>query len=427
MSKPPELIGESPGSPLSEVQDEIRRRAEHNQKLTRIRRLAAEIPEPEKHRYDTKEALLRNCQYGYSRHAATFEPGPKMTAGKITFRCALGHRCPCCLSPWRIKAARKQDYIASVKAVEHLCERYRLDCYVLSGTSDEQLTRPARTLNSLMHEAGIDDLDWGGEITNLPIPSDKFRWLTRSGAFTPVHPTGENAPSSSASNPPAESPKLNSINFLVVIRPRSVPQSRLSNSRSPDFRRLGAGVKVEYRPTFAEGWGLHLDRVAETLEQAADADVVTWMFARGHRSFRGIHALQGARHRYDTRVKADQKNKGIQSRLVVNIFDERERHESVEERTEQKLREKLPKLKDHHVGQFMSQVKPLIRESTDRADSVTEDEELTPEQQAANAAEIEDMRQQIADLQREADKLERKQQLSDVPDPDYPKANRLVQ
>jgi hypothetical protein len=407
-------------------QNEIRR-AQHCNKLRRIRRLAAAMPELEKHRYDTKDVLLRDCQYGYSRHAATREAGRKGTAGKIRFRCPLGHRCPSCLSPWRIKAARKLDYIASVKAVELLCERDRLDCYVLSGTSDRALTRPERTLDSIMHNAEIDDLDWGAEITHLPILSDKFRWLRRSGAFAPVPATGENAPSLSASNPPSEALKLHSINILVAIRPDVIPPSALSNRLSPDFSRLGAGVKVEYRPTFAEGWGLQLERVAETIEQAADADVVTWMFARGHRSFRGIHALRGARHRYDSQVKADQKNKGILSPLVVSIFDERERHESVEERTEQKLREKLPKLKDYHVGQFMSQAKPLIRESTDRADSVAEDEALTPEQQAVNAAEIENMRQQIADLQGEVGTLERKQQLSDLPEPDYRRSKVRVQ
>src|ERR1035437_5994331 len=387
------------------------RRAEHGKKLRRIRNLLAEIPEPDSHPYDTKDIRLRDCQYGYSRFAATREAGRNGTAGKTKFRCPLHPRCPSCLSPLRIKAARKRDYMASVKAVEPLFERGRLECYVLSGTCDKPLTRPGRTLDSIMHKAEIDDLDWGAEITNLPIPSDKFRWVTRSGAFTPVPPTGESAPSFSASNPPSQSPKLHSINFLVAIRPHSTSQSTLSNRRSPDFSRLGAGVKVEYRPTFAEGWGLHLEHVAETIEQAADADVVTWMFARGHRSFRGIHALRGARHRYDSQVKADQKNKGILSPLVVSIFDERERHESVEERTEQKLREKLPKLKDYHVGQFMSQAKPLIRECTDRADSVAEDEALTPEHQAVNAAEIEKMRQQIADSQGEVDKLERKQQL----------------
>ena len=151
------------------------------------------------------------------------------------------------------------------------------------------------------------------------------------------------------------------------------------------------------------------------------------MSARGHRSFRGIHALKGARHRYDSQVKADRRNKGILSSLRVTVFDERERHESVEERAEQKLREKLPKLKDCSVGQFMSQVKPLIRESTDRADSVLEDEDLTPEQRAANAAEIETMRQQIADLQGEVDKLERRQQLSDLQQADYRKSKLLVQ
>jgi hypothetical protein len=407
-------------------QEEIRR-AEHRNKLRRIRRLAAEIPEPGKHRYDTKDVLLGDCQYGYSRHATTREAGRKGTAGKIKFRCPLLRRCPSCLSPWRIKAARKQDYIASVKAVELLCERDRMDCYVVSGTSDKVLTRPARTLGSIMHYAEIDDLDWGAEITHLPILSDTFRCLRRSGAFTPVLSTGENAPSLSESNPPSESLKLHSINILVAIRPNLTPQSTPSNRLGPDFRRLGAGVNVEYRSTFAEGWGLHLDRVAETIERAADADVVTWMFARGHRSFRGIHILQGARHRYDSQLRADQKNKGILPRLVVSIFDERERHESVEERTEQKLREKLPKLKDHHVGQFMSEAKPLIRESTDRADSVAEDEELTPEQQAVNAAEIEKMREQIADLQGEVDKLERRQQLSDLGEPGSPKSKPLVQ
>jgi hypothetical protein len=151
------------------------------------------------------------------------------------------------------------------------------------------------------------------------------------------------------------------------------------------------------------------------------------MCARGHRSFRGIYALKGARHRYDSQVKADRRNKGILPKLQVTVFDERERHESVEERTEQKLRQKLPNLKDCYVGQFMSQVKPLIRESTDRADSVPEDEELTPEQRAANAAVIETMRQQIADLQGEVEKLERRQQPNDLTEPDYRKSKPLVQ
>jgi ubiquinone biosynthesis protein UbiJ len=124
-------------------------------------------------------------------------------------------------------------------------------------------------------------------------------------------------------------------------------------------------------------------------------------------------------------VKADRRNKGFLSPLQVTVFDERERHESVEERTEQKLRVKQPKLKDCSVDQFMSQVRPLIRESTDRADSVPED--LTPEQRAANAAEIETMRQQIADLQGEVEKLECRQQLSDLPVPDYRKSKPLVQ
>ncbi len=399
---------------------------EHGKKLRRIRKLLAEIPEPDRHPYDTKDIRLRDCQYGYSRYAATREAGRNGRAGKNKLRCPLRPRCPSCLSPCRIKAARKGDYIASVKAVETLSERGRLDCYVLSGTCDKPLTRPERTLDSIMHKAEIDDLDWGAEIAHLPTLSDKLRRPRRLGAFTPVLPTGENAPFLSDSHPRSESLTLHSINILVVVRPDLTPQGTLSGRR-PDFSRMGTSVKVEYRPTFAEAWEVHLERIAETIERAADADVVTWMSARGHRSFRGIHALKGARHRYDSQVKADRRNKGILSSLRVTVFDERERHESVEERAEQKLREKLPKLKDCSVGQFMSQVKPLIRESTDRADSVLEDEDLTPEQRAANAAEIETMRQQIADLQGEVDKLERRQQLSDLQQADYRKSKLLVQ
>jgi hypothetical protein len=401
-------------------------RAEHGKKLRRIRKLLAEIPEPDRHLYDTTDFRLRDCHYCYSRYAATREARRNGMAGKTKFRCPLHHRCPSCLSPWRIKAARRQDYIASAKALEPLCERGRPVCYVLSGTCDKPLTRPGRTLESIMHKTAIDDLDWGAEITCLPTLSDKFRRRGRRGAFTPVLPTGENAPPLSASHPQSESLKLHGINILVVIRPDLTPQGTLSNRR-PDFSCLGAGVKVEHRSTFAEGWELHLERIAETIERAADADVVAWMCARGHRSFRGIHALKGARHRYDSQVKADRRNKGILPKLQVTVFDERERHESVEERTEQKLRQKLPNLKDCYVGQFMSQVKPLIRESTDRADSVPEDEELTPEQRAANAAVIETMRQQIADLQGEVEKLERRQQPNDLTEPDYRKSKPLVQ
>jgi hypothetical protein len=403
-------------------------RTEHRNKLKRIRNLLADIPEPGRHPYDTKDVRLRNCQYGYSLYAATREARRNGKAGKTKFRCPLHHRCPSCLSGWRIKAARKKDYIAALKAGNLLSEGDRLDSYVLTGTCEKPLARLGRTLASIMHKTEIDDLDWGAEVTHLPTLSDKFRWRGKRGAFTPVHSTGENGPSFPASYPESESLKLYSINILLAIRPNLIPQSALSQLLSSDFRRLGAGVNVEYRSTFAQGWELHLERIAETIELAADADIVTWMSARRHRSFVGIQALKGARHRYDSQVKADQRNKGILPPLRVTVFDERERHESVEERSEKKLREKLPKLKDRDVGQFMSQVKPLIRESTDRSNNVVEkQEELTPEQRAANAAEIETMRQQIADLQGEVEKLERRQQPNDLTEQDYRKSKPRVQ
>jgi hypothetical protein len=75
----------------------------------------------------------------------------------------------------------------------------------------------------------------------------------------------------------------------------------------------------------------------------------------------------------------------------------------------------------------MSQVKPLIRESTDRSVNVVEEDGLTPEQRAADAAEIETMRHQIADLQDEVEKLERRGHLNDRSQPDHPKSKLLVQ
>jgi len=111
---------------------------------------------------------------------------------------------------------------------------------------------------------------------------------------------------------------------------------------------------VEYRSTFAQGWELHLERIAETIELAADADIVTGCPPVGIAASSNPSSERGQTSlRFPSEGRPE--NKGILHRCVSLFLTNVERHESVEERSEKKLREKLPKLKDRDVGQFMSQ------------------------------------------------------------------------
>jgi len=369
------------------------RRAAYSAKLRRIRRLAAQVSEPGKHRYDLKSVLLRDCWFGYSRNAVTRERGRHGKAGRITFRCAVPmHRCPSCLSSWRILRARRADYAAIVEAVKPLREGERLDCFVLSGTATKPVT--LYRLENLMRAVGISGSDWGAELACLP----------KTAAFQPVVVcTGENAavlPDAADAHARLKPSKPCGVNALVVARP----------GFKPDFSQLGPAIRVEFPPTLPRAWELYLQAVAATIESAPDAVVVDWMFASRHRSFHGVRMLQGAKCKNDKRIRGEMAAKGIVSPVTVSIFDEREKHERVEQRTETRAKELFPTLKPHHIERFLAEARPIIKDATDKPDDYSVDEHLqdmTPEQRAAYDAEQAEMRAQLAEVEEEVRRLKR--------------------
>ena len=373
------------------MSDDSARRDAYTSKLRRIRALASEVPELSKHGlpihdFDRKYSLLYDCQYGFLKRAVTREPGRRGKAGMVTFRCALFHRCPSCMNPWRILAARRSDYVAAFEAIKHLVERNTLECYVLAGVADRPIT--LKRLERKIRAVGIAGGDWGAELA--------FMEDGKRPQFRQVSTTWENWGHPTGTHPGPIPPNPCLINALVVIRPILAPKGAILGRPAPDFHSLGAKVTIERYSRLAPAWESYLGNVARVLEAAPAEDIVSWMFDNHYRTFRGLGALKGAKHRYLSLVRADRQAKGLSTPLIASIFDEREHHEPVEKRTEKRAPEVFPTLReDHRLSQFMAEARPLIRQATDKPDDHSTTEamaEMTADERAAYDAEQSEMR-----------------------------------
>lgn len=354
---------------------------------------------------------LRDCIRGIRPHVGyLYAKNLGVAFNKI--RDPLKLRCPWCLRPDHVLARRGGDFervkIASQLLGAKAANEKNVRVWLLDWPSDGRPGTGAR-ISRLLGEANDRERHypamngfWGAELAR--VPAVDFR------AKIPDH----------------VGPKPYRKLFLFASPGASLDYDRL--------RKFLPEAEIRsFHGSLLLAWQKYLLEWAQSQWDASDQDTADWMVSK-ERNFLSLGRLRKTRkyleetshaHRERTRGNCQLITYGTRKQALSQV-------EAITERNLPKNYEKLmgKPIDANTHDKIMALVRPELEIHFPVEPEQEEPLPLTPKQIAQNSAELRELeRQMLADdiAQRVAAKLERRQQLSDQPEPDYQKLKPLVQ
>lgn len=286
---------------------------------------------------ERKRSQLFDCLHHISHYVGHLYSAT-MTTETSQIRCALKYRCPKCMDPINIKAARRKDYSTILKAVRRLGggeQGERAKVWLISGKFSERFTgvRLSRLLkrkDNRCHPAIMGA--WGGEAVAV-----RFRAIVYS-----------NSPKPSAAF------VFNSLVF-------GAPETELDVSR---LEALGLTVEPLHG-RLGTAWQLYLERWAKAqIESQSPEEIVEWMTSRA-RTFEVLGELRGVRAR-ERQEHLDKLHRTMGKVGRIGFWHRMERSEPVLKRIEQDLPLNASNLLNRAITsrereEIMARIKPQVR------------------------------------------------------------------
>jgi len=361
--------------------------------------------------HNKQHEQLRDCIRGIRPHVGYLR-AKNLDVAFNKIRCPLKLRCPWCLRPDNVLARRGSDFervkIASQLLGAKAADERNVRVWLLDWPSDgrpatgERISRLLGEANDRGRHYPAMDGFWGAELAR--VAAVDFR------AKIPDH----------------LGPKPYRKLLLFASPHASLDYERLRKSL-PEI-----GIR-SFHGSLLLAWQKYLLEWAESQWSASDQDTADWMVSK-ERTFLVLGRLRKTREYLEESSHA--RRAQIHGVCQLITYGTRKQALSqVEAITERNLPKNYEKLTGKPIdANTRDKIMALVRPELEARFPVEPEQEepmpLTPKQAAQNSAELRELeRQMLADdiAQRVVEKLERRQQPSDLPEPDYRRSKPLVQ
>jgi hypothetical protein len=327
-------------------------------------------------------------------------------------RCPLKLRCPWCLRPENVLTRRGGDF-----------ERVRIASQLLGAKAANE-----KNVRVWMLDWPSDGRSGSGERVSrlLGEANDRRRHYPAMNGFWGAELARVAAVDFRAKMPDHISPKPYRKLLLFAS-----PQASLDYER---LRKSLPGVRIRsFHGRLLLAWQKYLSEWAESQWLASDQDTADWMVSKEH-TFVVLGRLRKTRKYLQERNHAQRERNNGNCQLIT-YGTPRQARSQVEAITERNLPKNYEKLMREPIDantqdRIMALVRPELEVRFPVEPEPEERMPLTPKQIAQNIAELRELERQMlaGDIaQRVVDKLERRQPLSALPEPECRKSKPLVQ